>query len=54
MQPTIEKAMSRDAGPPAAKALPEATKRPVPNRNGERGQHKVDILGKVVEADAHL
>jgi len=31
MIPISEKAMSREAGPPAARALPEATKRPVPS-----------------------
>lgn len=30
MPPMMEKANNRDAGPPAAKALPDATKRPVP------------------------
>lgn len=30
MAPTIEKASNRDAGPPVARALPEATKSPVP------------------------
>ena len=30
MAPTMEKASNRDAGPPAAKALPDATNSPVP------------------------
>jgi hypothetical protein len=28
--PMIQKAMTREAGPPVARALPEVTKRPVP------------------------
>lgn len=31
MTPTTEKAINSAAGPPAARALPDATKRPVPN-----------------------
>ena len=34
MSPMREKAMRSDAGPPCARALPEATKRPVPTEYG--------------------
>lgn len=32
--PTMEKATSKEAGPPVANALPDATKRPVPIMRG--------------------
>jgi hypothetical protein len=40
----MEKAMSRDAGPPALRAFPEATKRPVPI-NGVRYTSKAEDAG---------